>query len=188
MSHRPTLVCAPMQVAAAVADAVGPELTGIRLSPYSDFQEAMDPETLELNLYLVDKASEMGLLYVHAVESRISGGTDAQAPQSESLDPLRNAFKASFLAASYALPCLKTIYDIIAARFTSLPRLGACQQYFSSILPNLLVFAFMLVHQGPFVPACTWFCAADLCSIVILCSACQLCISEKCSHGSLCAA
>ncbi|EIE21116.1 FMN-linked oxidoreductase [Coccomyxa subellipsoidea C-169] len=88
-----------LEVAAAVADAVGPELTGIRLSPYSDFQEAMDPETLELNLYLVDKASEMGLLYVHAVESRISGGTDAQAPQSESLDPLRNAFKGAFMAA-----------------------------------------------------------------------------------------
>ena len=78
-----------------MADAVGPELTGIRLSPYSDFQEATDPETLDLNLYLVDKLSEMGLLYVHAVEARISGGTDAEGPQSESLDPLRKAFKAS---------------------------------------------------------------------------------------------
>ncbi len=114
-----------MQVAAAVADAVGPELTGIRLSPYSDFQEAMDPETLELNLYLVDKASEMGLLYVHAVESRISGGTDAQAPQSDSLDPLRNAFKASFLAASYALPYLKIKQIIIITHLLSPSRLGA---------------------------------------------------------------
>ena len=81
-------------MAAAVADAVGPELTGIRLSPYSDFQEATDPETLDLNLYLVDKLSEMGLLYVHAVESRISGGTDADnAAEEESLEPLRKAFK-----------------------------------------------------------------------------------------------
>ncbi len=81
-------------MAAAVADAVGPELTGIRLSPYSDFQEATDPETLDLNLYLVDKLSEMGLLYVHAVESRISGGMDADnAAPEESLEPLRKAFK-----------------------------------------------------------------------------------------------
>lgn len=80
------------QVAAAVADAVGPELTGIRLSPYSDFQDATDPETLDLNLYLVDKLSEMGLLYVHAVESRISGNIDAEDNQ-ESLEPLRRAFK-----------------------------------------------------------------------------------------------
>ncbi|BDA45039.1 12-oxophytodienoate reductase 1 [Coccomyxa sp. Obi] len=87
-----------LEVAAAVADAVGPELTGIRLSPYSDFQEATDPETLDLNLYLVDKLSEMGLLYVHAVESRISGNVDAEDAQ-ESLEPLRKAFKGCFMAA-----------------------------------------------------------------------------------------
>ena len=53
-----------------MADAIGPELTGIRLSPFSSFNEATDPETLDLNLYLVDKFSEMGLVYVHAVEPR----------------------------------------------------------------------------------------------------------------------
>ena len=59
-----------VKVASAVAEAIGPELTGIRLSPFSVFQEATDPETLDLNLYLVDKLSEMGLAYVHAVEPR----------------------------------------------------------------------------------------------------------------------
>ncbi|KAK9908090.1 hypothetical protein WJX75_002626 [Coccomyxa subellipsoidea] len=87
-----------LEVAAAVADAVGPELTGIRLSPYSEFQEATDPETLDLNLYLVDKLSEMGLLYVHAVEARISGGFEVEG-SSESLDPLRKAFKGCFMVA-----------------------------------------------------------------------------------------
>ena len=43
------------QVAAAVADATGPELVGFRLSPFSSFLDATDPETLDLNLYLVDK-------------------------------------------------------------------------------------------------------------------------------------
>lgn len=93
-----------MQVAAAVADAVGPELTGIRLSPYSEFQEATDPETLDLNLYLVDKLSEMGLLYVHAVEARISGGFEVEG-SSESLDPLRKAFKASSLSLCWVILC-----------------------------------------------------------------------------------
>ena len=45
----------PRQVAAAVADATGPELVGFRLSPFSKFLDATDPETLDLNLYLVDK-------------------------------------------------------------------------------------------------------------------------------------
>lgn len=62
-------VCA-VQVAAAVADAVGPELTGIRLSPFSSFNEATDPETLDLNLYLVEKLSGMNIVYAHAVEPR----------------------------------------------------------------------------------------------------------------------
>ena len=53
-----------------MADAIGPEVTGIRLSPFSSFNEATDPETLDLNLYLMDKFSEMGLVYVHAVEPR----------------------------------------------------------------------------------------------------------------------
>ena len=86
-------MCSPLQVAAAVADAVGPELTGIRLSPFSSFLDATDPETLDLNLYLVDKLSDMGLLYVHAVEPRISGATDAAHSTADSLEPLRKAFK-----------------------------------------------------------------------------------------------
>ena len=53
-----------------MADAVGPELTGIRLSPFSSFLEASDPKSLDLNLHLLDKLSEMGILYVHAVEAR----------------------------------------------------------------------------------------------------------------------
>lgn len=83
-----------------MADAVGPELTGIRLSPFSEFLDATDPETLDLNLYLVDKLSEMGLLYVHAVEARISGATDKNGPMEppmESLEPLREAFKVRAL-------------------------------------------------------------------------------------------
>ena len=38
-----------------MADAIGPELVGFRLSPFSKFLDATDPETLDLNLYLVDK-------------------------------------------------------------------------------------------------------------------------------------
>ena len=61
-----------------MADAVGPELTGIRLSPFSSFLEATDPESLDLNLHLVDKLSEMGIVYVHAVEARCAATPPAQ--------------------------------------------------------------------------------------------------------------
>ena len=66
------------QVVAAVADAIGPELTGIRLSPFSSFLEATDPESLDLNLHLVDKLSEMGIVYVHAVEARCAATPPSQ--------------------------------------------------------------------------------------------------------------
>ena len=61
-----------------MADAVGPELTGIRLSPFSSFLEATDPESLDLNLQLVDKLSEMGIVYVHAVEARCAATSPTQ--------------------------------------------------------------------------------------------------------------
>ena len=67
------------QVMAAVADAIGPELTGIRLSPFSSFLEATDPESLDLNLHLVEKLSEMGIVYVHAVEARCAATPLPQA-------------------------------------------------------------------------------------------------------------
>ena len=63
---------------AAVADAVGPEVTGIRLSPFSSFLEATDPESLDLNMHLIDKLSEMGILYVHAVEARCAAASLSQ--------------------------------------------------------------------------------------------------------------
>lgn len=89
-----TAAIALCQVAQAVADAVGPGKTGIRLSPFSNFLDATDPDTLDLNLYLMDKLSGMGLLYVHAVEPRISGASDAE-PTDDSLEPLRKAFKVA---------------------------------------------------------------------------------------------
>ena len=61
-----------------MADAVGPELTGIRLSTFSSFLEATDPESLDLNLHLVDKLSEMGIVYVHAVEARCAATPPSQ--------------------------------------------------------------------------------------------------------------
>ncbi|CAK0785467.1 hypothetical protein CVIRNUC_008676 [Coccomyxa viridis] len=88
-----------LEVVAAVADAVGPELTGIRLSPFSSFLEATDPESLDLNLQLVDKLSEMGIVYVHAVEARIAGASDLEGPVFGTLEPLRKAFKGTFMAA-----------------------------------------------------------------------------------------
>ena len=41
--------------------------------------------------------SDMGLLYCHAVEPRISGASDAEGPVLDSLEPLRAAFKVRLL-------------------------------------------------------------------------------------------
>ena len=97
-------LCA-VQVAGAVADAVGPGRTGIRLSPFSNFLDATDPDTLDLNLYLVEKLSDMGLLYLHCVEPRISGASDAEATD-DTLEPLRKAYKVSTLRIEF-MPILR---------------------------------------------------------------------------------
>jgi hypothetical protein len=123
----------PVQVATAVADAVGPELTGIRLSPFSTFQECTDPETLDLNLYLVDKLAELGLLYVHAVEPRISGASDAEIITGESLEPLRKAFKVLVACPVCAAPCCSAAWEtapiLAAPRMDSRDTGGFCPSW-----------------------------------------------------------
>ena len=82
-----------------MVDAVGPQRTGVRLSPFSTFLDATDPEALDLNLYIVDKLNDMGVLYVHGVEPRVNEGPGVKPPE-DSLEPLRKAFKVTILCCS----------------------------------------------------------------------------------------
>jgi N-ethylmaleimide reductase len=65
----------PVEVAEAVAAAVGPERTGIRLSPTATHQDALvsDPETIYPPL--LTALGRLGLAYVHCIEGQPGGGS-----------------------------------------------------------------------------------------------------------------
>jgi NADPH2 dehydrogenase len=76
-----------LEVAAAVARAVGPERTGIRLSPYSEFQGMRMPagELEEQFTYLIGKLADLRLAYLHLTTPRVQGASDVANP-TENLD------------------------------------------------------------------------------------------------------
>ena len=58
------------QVTRAVADAVGRERTGIRLSPYTTFLDAVDEDPVALGSYLAEQLNPLGLAYLHMVKTQ----------------------------------------------------------------------------------------------------------------------
>jgi hypothetical protein len=81
------------QVAKAVADAIGADKVGMRLSPYGTFLDAMDSDPIPGTRYLIQQLSDLGLAYVHVVEGRIVGNTTKEEDSSQTLQPFRDAFK-----------------------------------------------------------------------------------------------
>jgi NADPH2 dehydrogenase len=80
-----------IEVAKAVVAAVGAERTGIRLSPYSTFQDMKMKDPVPQFMYFAEELKKLKLAYLHVVESRISGATeaaggDASRPTEEKLD------------------------------------------------------------------------------------------------------
>lgn len=75
-----------LEVAKAVVEAVGSEKVGIRLSPFSTFQgmKMADPESQFS--HLIQGLKELKLVYLHLVESRVSGTADLET--TEKVDPL----------------------------------------------------------------------------------------------------
>ncbi|KAJ7673852.1 hypothetical protein DFH06DRAFT_750779 [Mycena polygramma] len=74
-----------LEVLDAVTKAVGDERTGIRLSPWSPFQEMGMADPKPTFTYLVSqiKKAHPALAYVHVVEPRIAGGSDSHEAKEE---------------------------------------------------------------------------------------------------------
>ncbi|OCK79641.1 NADH:flavin oxidoreductase/NADH oxidase family protein [Lepidopterella palustris CBS 459.81] len=73
-----------LEVAKAVVGAVGKEKVGIRLSPWSLFQGMRMQDPVPQFTYLIKRLKELGLAYLHLVESRVSGNVDSE--KSDRLD------------------------------------------------------------------------------------------------------
>ncbi|OOF91819.1 hypothetical protein ASPCADRAFT_9233 [Aspergillus carbonarius ITEM 5010] len=63
-----------LEVAKAVSEAVGPERTGYRVSPWSTFQGMRMEKFQDQFTNLIQGLSQLKLAYLHFVEPRISGG------------------------------------------------------------------------------------------------------------------
>jgi NADPH2 dehydrogenase len=68
----------PNEVMKAMADAVGPEAVGLRLSPWSPFQGMRMEDPIPQFTDIINKASQLNLAYLHLVESRMSGAEDCE--------------------------------------------------------------------------------------------------------------
>lgn len=85
------------EVAKAVVDAVGAEKTGIRLSPFSEFQGMRMKDPLPQFSDIVKKLASLNLAYLHLVEARIAGNADVEA--TDKLDSLIDLFPGPLLIA-----------------------------------------------------------------------------------------
>lgn len=67
------------EVAKAVAGAIGPERVGYRISPWSPFQGMKMEDPIPQFTRLSQNLADLGLAYLHIVESRISGNITIEA-------------------------------------------------------------------------------------------------------------
>eukprot|EP00262_Sarcandra_glabra_P010875 TRINITY_DN2644_c0_g1_i1.p1 TRINITY_DN2644_c0_g1~~TRINITY_DN2644_c0_g1_i1.p1 ORF type:complete len:367 (-),score=59.13 TRINITY_DN2644_c0_g1_i1:297-1397(-) len=86
-----------LEIVEAIANEIGADRVGIRLSPFADYMESGDSDPESLGLYMAKSLNKYGILYFHGVEPRmVKVGEKFQTLHS--LLPMRNAFKGTFIA------------------------------------------------------------------------------------------
>jgi N-ethylmaleimide reductase len=84
-----------LEVSRAVANIVGPDRTGIRISPVTPANDISDSNPQALFDYIVDELEAMKLVYVHVIEGATGGPRD-NAPFDYA--SLRRRFKRAYIA------------------------------------------------------------------------------------------
>ncbi|KAF5026844.1 hypothetical protein F66182_1038 [Fusarium sp. NRRL 66182] len=90
----------PLRVLNAVVDAIGPERVGIRMSPFSSFQGMREADPLSVFVPWAEAIvkAQPSLAFVHAVEPRAEGASDApanlQKPE-DTLTPIRDVLNGA---------------------------------------------------------------------------------------------
>ncbi|KAJ7957980.1 12-oxophytodienoate reductase-like protein [Quillaja saponaria] len=88
----------PLQVVKAIADEIGPDRVGIRLSPFADYNDCGDSNPEALGLHMANSLNNYGILYCHMIEPRMITQFERSETQ-KSLLPMRKAFKGTFIVA-----------------------------------------------------------------------------------------
>ncbi|KAG5542751.1 hypothetical protein RHGRI_015760 [Rhododendron griersonianum] len=88
----------PLGVVKAVADEIGADKVGIRLSPFADYNESGDSNPDALGLYMAQALNQYGILYCHVIEPRMITQFE-RIETKTSLLPMRKAFGGTFIVA-----------------------------------------------------------------------------------------
>ncbi|KAI8874569.1 FMN-linked oxidoreductase, partial [Backusella circina FSU 941] len=96
-----------LEVVNAVSNAITPQRTGVRFSPWSDIQDMEDDTPYETWGYITNRIQEKypDLAYLHFVEARHQlsediAFSDVINNSDKTLDPFRRAWKGNFISAS----------------------------------------------------------------------------------------
>lgn len=87
-----------LEVVEAIVNEIGADRVGIRLSPFTEFNDAKDSNPEELGLYMAKSLNKYGILYCHMVEPRMKMPIEVSKTDL-SLVPMRKAFKGTFIVA-----------------------------------------------------------------------------------------
>ncbi|KAL0386535.1 UNVERIFIED_CONTAM: 12-oxophytodienoate reductase 1 [Sesamum latifolium] len=82
----------PLEIVEAMAQEIGPQRVGIRLSPYADYSECGNSNSDALGLYMAEALNKYNILYCHVIEPRMITPFEKHITKN-SLLPMRNAFK-----------------------------------------------------------------------------------------------
>lgn len=82
-----------LEVTQAVVQAVGADRTGIRLSPFSQFQGMRMEDPIPQFSDIIKKLNNLNLAYLHLIESRVSGIVEVE--KDDSLEPLYPLYTSS---------------------------------------------------------------------------------------------
>ncbi|KAM7513985.1 hypothetical protein LguiA_003568 [Lonicera macranthoides] len=86
------------EVVEAVANEIGADRVGIRLSPFADYNDCGDSNPEALSLYMAESLNKYKILYCHVIEPRMVTVFDKQETKN-SLLPMRKAFRGTFVVA-----------------------------------------------------------------------------------------
>nr|GLL32640.1 putative 12-oxophytodienoate reductase 11 [Ipomoea trifida] len=87
-----------LEIVDAIANEIGADRVGIRLSPFANYMQSGDSNPKALGLHMAEALNKYGILYCHMVEPRMKTvGEKSECP--DSLLPMRKAFKGTFLVA-----------------------------------------------------------------------------------------
>ncbi|KAK1414656.1 hypothetical protein QVD17_30405 [Tagetes erecta] len=90
-----------LDIVKAVANEIGADKVGIRLSPFTDYMQSGDSDPKGLGLYMAKSLNEYDILYCHMVEPRMISIEEKIECQHHSLVPMRKVFKGSFICAGW---------------------------------------------------------------------------------------